>query len=272
MTAAVNHCQPTVNRSGRFRKRVLGEHSTRHHATNRAWRDALAAVAIGAVDLGDKGEADKYKQYNAGHVADLIQAGASRWGTDWLGESKVPSSLCSSPPHDQCDRVGHLVAFGCTEEPLHRTILGCRERGVPADGPYDHATGKGHVPFYPGDYHDALRRKNNQVVPLIVEALGGVARRATRCLKFCARRAKDKKRGRDGTKYSRFHPSNYLSHHLANIVTAAVYHDALSAHRGGRLRPQAARPRAGRLGRGELDARRAPARDAPPASPRLIST
>ena len=135
----------------------LGEHSTRHHATNRAWRDALAAVAIGAVDLGDKGEADKYKQYNAGHVADLIQAGASRWGTDWLGESKVPSSLCSSPPHGQCERVGHLVAFGCTEEPLHRTILGCRERGVPADGPYDHATGKGHVPFYPGDYHDALR-------------------------------------------------------------------------------------------------------------------
>jgi len=69
-------------------------------------------------------------------------------------------------------------------------------------------------------------------VPLIVEALGGVARRATRCLKFCARRAKDKKRGRDGTKYSRFHPSNYLSHHLANIVTAAVYHDALHIEEG----------------------------------------
>ena len=31
-----------------------GEHSTRHHATNRAWRDACAAVAIGAVILGDK--------------------------------------------------------------------------------------------------------------------------------------------------------------------------------------------------------------------------
>ena len=35
-----------------------------------------------------------------------------------------------------------------------------------------------------------------------------------------------RKRGRDGTKYSRFHPSNYLSHHLAGIVTATVYADA----------------------------------------------
>ena len=33
-------------------------------------------------------------------------------------------------------------------------------------------------------------------------------------------------RGRDGTTYSRFHPSNYLSHHLAGIVTATVFSDA----------------------------------------------
>ena len=37
---------------------------------------------------------------------------------------------------------------------------------------------------------------------------------------------KDRKRGRDGTRYSRFHPSNFLSHHLSKIVTAAVYADA----------------------------------------------
>ena len=30
----------------------------------------------------------------------------------------------------------------------------------------------------------------------------------------------------DGTTYSRFHPANFLSHHLADIVTAAVYADA----------------------------------------------
>ena len=53
-----------------------GEHSSRHHAVNRAWRDALAAVATGAVLLGDKQEADKYKQYNADHVPDIVQVGA----------------------------------------------------------------------------------------------------------------------------------------------------------------------------------------------------
>ena len=41
-----------------------------------------------------------------------------------------------------------------------------------------------------------------------------------------SRRAKDKKRGRDGTKYSKFHPENYLSHHLSAISMAAVYADA----------------------------------------------
>ena len=29
-----------------------------------------------------------------------------------------------------------------------------------------------------------------------------------------------------GTTYSRFRPSNYLSHHMASIVTAAVFEDA----------------------------------------------
>ena len=63
-------------------------------------------------------------------------------------------------------------------------------------------------------------------MPLIVEALGGIGRRAARCLRFLARRASCRKRGRDGTTYSRFHPANFLSHHLADIVTAAVYADA----------------------------------------------
>ena len=82
------------------------------------------------------------------------------------------------------------------------------------------------MPFHKGDYYDARYNKRNQVVPLIVEALGGIGRRGARCLRFLARRAKDRKRGRDGTSYSKFHPSNYLSHHLTNIVTAAVYSDA----------------------------------------------
>ena len=203
-----------------------GEHSTRHHATNRAWRDALAAVATGTVLLGDKQEAHKYKQYNEGHVSDIVQVGASAWGTDWIGETKVPSSLTAHAPEPGCQAMGHMIGLGSTEEGLHRTILGCRVRGTPREGTFDHTTGKGHVPFHKGDYYDARHVKRNQVVPLIVEALGGIGRRGARCLRFLARRAKDRKRGRDGTRYSRFHPSNFLAHHLARIVTAAVYSDA----------------------------------------------
>ena len=183
--------------------------------------------------LGDKEKAGEYKKYNEGHVPDIVQPGASAWGTDWIGETKVPSPLGAAPAKDQCEHVGHLVAFGNTEEWLHRQILGCRARNQPAQPPaggrlppFDHKTGEGHVPFHGGDYHDARYKKRNQVVPLIVEALGGIGRRGARCLRFLARRASCRKRGRDGTTYSRFHPSNYLSHHLAGIVTAAVFSDA----------------------------------------------
>ena len=122
--------------------------------------------------------------------------------------------------------MGHLVGLGNTEEGLHRVILGCRQRGAAEERPFDHTTGEGRVPFHKGDYHDARQVKCNQVVPLIVEALGGIGRRGARCLRFLARRAKDRKRGRDGTRYSRFHPSTFLVHHLARIVTAAVLSDA----------------------------------------------
>ena len=91
------------------------------------------------------------------------------------------------------------MGLGSTEEGLHRVILGCRQHGTPQERPFDHTTGEGHVPFHKGDYYDARHVKRNQVVPLIVEALGGIGRRGALCLRFLARRAKDRKRGRDGT-------------------------------------------------------------------------
>ena len=40
-------------------------------------------VASGAhLNLGDKEKADEYKQYNAGHVSDIVQPGATAWHTD----------------------------------------------------------------------------------------------------------------------------------------------------------------------------------------------
>ena len=77
--------------------RQLGQLPTKGSAVGVA---TGSAVATGSVLLGDKQEAEKYKQYNADHVPDLIRPGASAWSTDWLGESKVPSSLtaAASPP------------------------------------------------------------------------------------------------------------------------------------------------------------------------------
>ena len=75
-------------------------------------------------------------------------------------------------------------------------------------------------------YCVTLRHKNNQVALLLVECFGGIASGGARLLRYLARRASDKKRGRDGTKYSKFHPRGYLSHHLAAISMAAVYTDA----------------------------------------------
>ena len=49
-----------------------------------------------------------YKKYNEGHVPDIVQPGASAWGTDWIGETKVPSPLGAAPAKDQCEHVGHL--------------------------------------------------------------------------------------------------------------------------------------------------------------------
>ena len=97
--------------------------------------------------LGDKQEAEKYKQYNKDHVPDIVQAGASAWRTDWLGETKVPSSLTAHAPEPGCLAVGHLVGLGNTEEGLHRVILGCRQRGAAEERPFDHTTGEGRVPF-----------------------------------------------------------------------------------------------------------------------------
>ena len=118
-----------------------------------------------------------------------------------------------------------------------RDPFGCRARGLPPPGaapagrlpspPLTTRQARVTSPFHGGDYYDARYNMRNQVVPLIVEALGGIGRRGARCLRFLARRsASCRKRGRDGTKYSRFHPANYLSHHLAGIVTAAVFADA----------------------------------------------
>ena len=64
-------------------------------------------------------------------------------------------------------------------------------------------------------------------------------------LRFLARRASDRKRGRDGTAYSDYHASGgFLAHHLARISMAAVYWDAQHIDEGVRFLKQHAQPHA----------------------------
>ena len=69
-------------------------------------------------------------------------------------------------------------------------------------------------------------RSASSASPGAFTCFGGIASGGARLLRYLARRASDKKRGRDGTKYSKFHPRGYLSHPLAAISMAAVYTDA----------------------------------------------
>ena len=95
-------------------------------------------MAVGEVVLGDKEKAGEYKKYNEGHVPDIVQPGASAWGTDWIGETKVPSPLGAAPAKDQCEHVGHLVAFGNTEPRAHEIVHGWPEREA-AGGAHEEA-------------------------------------------------------------------------------------------------------------------------------------
>eukprot|EP00908_Phaeocystis_cordata_P023477 Transcript_5904.p2 GENE.Transcript_5904~~Transcript_5904.p2 ORF type:complete len:99 (-),score=23.14 Transcript_5904:64-360(-) len=66
-----------------------------------------------------------------------------------------------------------------------------------------------------------------QLITTLRALLENFASRGARYLRFLARRALDKKRGRDGTVYSDYHASGgFLSRHLARISMAAVYWDA----------------------------------------------
>ena len=115
--------------------------------------NALTAVTLDQVQQGDKAENrhnGKYKQWNEGHVPDILHL---RLEVDELLEVKCVSPLTKhhavgrgSARHGGAPAsVGHKIAFGNTLEHLHRKILGTDARGSPADGPFNHYTGKGYV-------------------------------------------------------------------------------------------------------------------------------
>ena len=188
----------------------------RHNRFNRCAFEALAAVATGAVLLGDRGDGSprasaeavrRNGHYNADHCPDIIEPDDPdrlyelRLYTPFragAGAAGLGSSRCGGKP--SC-RAGDTHAFGCTREDIRRTALGCAEHGVEADGPFDHATGKGYVAPHKGQYADALS-KGRQVWLLVAEVTGALDATVAALLPLLGSRAKVKGH-RDGTVYGR---------------------------------------------------------------------
>ena len=173
---------------------------------------------------------------NVGHVIDVAEIGGDDEGGGDVGlEVKAPSPLAASYQAGNGSKeqggnwasVGHLFGFGSTEEKYRVMTLGCAERGRQSEGPFNHWTGKGWVKAQKGHYHDGIVNKKAKIVPMIVEATGGVAPHSRSQVKRYTGRAKGAG-AIDRTKYgeTRASTKSYYVHHMQRISKAAVYFDA----------------------------------------------
>ena len=215
-----------------------GEYTRRHNACLRAIRDMIAAVAIGAVVLGDKEDLARTAMLNEGHAVDVAELGADEeTGADVLYEVKCKSALCkkysagkgSAALGGQPKSMGHKIGFGNTEEEERVRILGCKKRGRPSDKPMDHATGKGWVAPRKGHYHDALAVKRATVIAAVMESTGGISPPLSKQTRRLAERTKG--RGAvDRTNYglTRRSTRSFEVHHKQRMSLAAVKNDAMA--------------------------------------------
>ena len=125
--------------------------------------------------------------------------------------------------------VGHLYAFGNTEERYRiKMFLGCKGKGtLGVDRPFNHTTKVGSVKEQTGDYEDALRNKKALVIPMILEAFGGISPHSLHFIRRLALRAKGA-RARDSTVYggSSTSAKSFFVHHTQQLAAAAQVGDA----------------------------------------------
>ena len=99
-------------------------HNRRHHSTNTAWYDAVAAIAHTSTILGDKDDTSgRTKQFNDGHVPDLVEVNGGSTGEDVINEIKVYTDLKKANTKGCATRAGasfrcdgHRFAFGNSED------------------------------------------------------------------------------------------------------------------------------------------------------------
>ena len=145
---------------------------------------------------------------NSKHVVDLYEIGGdTETGGDILTETKVPSPTASSYCAGKGSKenggnaasVGHRYGFGNTEEKYRVKVFGCKERGRPRDGPFDHSTGKGWVKHVEGDYPDR-HAKGSRLDIILLESYGGASPHTRAIVRRYARHA-SAKGVTDRTKY-----------------------------------------------------------------------
>ena len=153
-------------------------------------------------------------------VANLPMYDASLTKSRSEGRGSKPKSDGSGG--GQPASVGHLYAFGNTEEKYRVMVLGCRRRGRTRDKAFNHNTGKGYVAPVTGQYFDAIHVKKGRVVPMIVEAQGGLTPHAQAQVGYLSRRTRGKG-ARDSTKYGRSRTStrSFFVHHTQRMALAA---------------------------------------------------
>ena len=137
--------------------------------------------------------------------------------------------LCRAQKDEQRASVGHKIGFGNTEEEARIANLGCKARGRPGDGPFDHKTGKGHVEFRKGEYHDALTVKRNEVCLLLHENLGGgFSPPAAHKIRRLGRKARS---GIDRTPYKTDRKISFVSYHTRSISMNITRAEAWQLHK-----------------------------------------
>ena len=238
-----------VSQSDRLADTIINLDSKtgRHNKFNRAFYNAVSAQATTSVILGDKGDGSpraradalaRYAHYSADHVPDIIEQQAAKNGNAVLYESKCWTQLKMSNNLGGGTRagggspstaMGHLVAFGGTEETLLYQNIGCKARGDPSLGAFDHATGAGWVREHRGAYHNAMVDKANHVTMLIACDMGGIAGGTVATLHRLSKNAAE---GRDGTVYGVHSNANYFTHHATAISFATVTAAAEAIERG----------------------------------------
>ena len=205
------------------------DHNRRHNGGMRGWYDAITAVATSQTVLGDKTNAAKTKQFNDfndGHVVDIAEIGAGDSGEDVCNEFKCFTALKKT---SSAASVGHKIGFGNTEAEARIANLGCKARGRPGDGPFDHKTGKGHVKFKKGEYHDALTVKRNEVCLLLHENLGGgFSPPAAHKIRRLGRKARS---GIDRTPYKTDRKISFVSYHTRSISMNITRAEAWQLHK-----------------------------------------